>query len=67
MTINIISNRCIMRYENYINQPMSLRELKIILNITRNPHLINSLDRSKNHPLIRKYSHIYRLITNKRI
>ena len=28
------------------------------MNIARNPHLINSLNRNKNHPLLRKYSHI---------
>ena len=54
MTNNIISDRCNMTHENYINQPMSMYERKIIMNIARNPKLINSLDRNKNHPLIRK-------------
>ena len=49
MTVNSISDRCNMTYENYINQPM---------NIARNPYLLVSLDRNKNHPLIRKHSHI---------
>ena len=58
MTINIIPDRCIMSYENYINQLMSMCERKIKMNIARNPEFINSLDRNKNHPWIRKYSHI---------
>ena len=31
---------------------------KINMNILKNTQLINSLDRNKNHPLIRKYSRI---------
>ena len=49
MKIKIISDRCYISYEHYINQPR---------NIARNPFLINSLDRNKNHLLIRKYLHI---------
>ena len=58
MTINIISDRCNMTYELYNSQRMSMCERKLSLNIARNPHLINSLDRNKNHSLIRKYLHI---------
>ena len=58
MTINIISHRCNISYKHYTCQPMSLCEKKINLMIARNPHLINSLNRNKNHPLIRKYSRI---------
>ena len=58
MAINIISDRCNMTYEYYINQPMSVGERKINMNIARNPRLIKSLDCNKNHPLIRKYLHI---------
>ena len=47
-----------MSYKYYINQPMSMLERRINFIIARNPRLINSLDRTKNHPLIRKYSHI---------
>ena len=47
-----------MTYKHYINQPMSMCERRLNLIIAKNPHLINSIDRSKNHPLIRKYSHI---------
>ena len=58
MTINIISDRCIMTYEYYINQPLSTCERKKNTSIARNPHLIISLDRNKNHPVIRKYLNI---------
>ena len=58
MTISIISDRCNMTYEYYINQPMSMCERKINMNIARSAHLINSLDRIKNHPLIRKYLYL---------
>ena len=58
MTIKIVSDRCNMTHEHYINQSMHMCEMKINMNIARNPHLINSLDRNKNHLLIRKYLHI---------
>ena len=58
LTINTISERCNMTYEHYIIQPMSMCQRKINMNIARNPLLINSLDRNKNHPLIRKHLHI---------
>ena len=45
-------------YEHYINQPMSMCERKTNMIIARNPQLINSLDRNKNHPLVRKFYHI---------
>ena len=37
---------------------MTMCERKINMNFARNPPLINSLDRNKNHLLIRKYLHI---------
>ena len=58
MIINTISCMCKMSYRHYINQPMSMLERRINFIIARNPQLINSLDRNKNHPLINKYSHI---------
>ena len=58
MTSNIISDRCNITYKNYINSPMPMVERRINYIIARNPQLINILDRNKNHPLIRKYSHI---------
>ena len=47
-----------MSYKYYINHPMSMLERRINMIIAKNPQLINSLDRNKNHPLIRNYSHI---------
>ena len=58
MTVNSISDRCNMTYEDYINNPMLMVERRLIMINAKNPHLMNSLDRYKNHPLIRKCSHI---------
>ena len=58
MTINIFSDRCNMTYEIYLNQPMHMCERKIKMDIAKNPVLINSLDRNKNHSLTRKNSRI---------
>ena len=54
MIINIISDRCKIANKRYMKQPMSMCERRIKNIIARNPHLVNSLDRFKNHPLIRK-------------
>ena len=45
-----------MTYFHYIKQPMQAIEWKLILIFAKNPHLINSLHRYVNHPLIRNYS-----------
>ena len=37
---------------------MSMLERRVNMVIAKNPQLINVLDRTKNHPLIRKYSYI---------
>ena len=58
MTINIIIDRCNLTYDHYMNLAMSMAERRINFNIAKNPHLINTLDPTKNHPLIRKYSYI---------
>ena len=58
ITIDSINDRCNMTYENYINQPTQGIELKINMVIAKNPQLINSLDRNKNHFLIRKSSQL---------
>ena len=47
-----------MTYDYYMNLPMSLVERQNIFKFAKSPHLINTLDRTKNHPLIIKYSHI---------
>ena len=58
MTNNINSDGCNMTYYHYLIQPMNMCEKKTNMIIAKNPHLINSLDRNKNHPLIRKFLHI---------
>ena len=58
MIIKTISCKCNMSYKYYINHPMSMLERRINMIIAKNPQLINALDRTKKHPLIRKYSHI---------
>ena len=58
MIISTTSCICNMSYKHYINQPMSMLERRINFIIARNPQLINSIDRNKNHPLIKKSSHI---------
>ena len=58
MTITSLSDRCNMTYKNYMSYPMSMYERRINFIIAKNPQFINSLDRDRNHPLIRKYSHI---------
>ena len=58
MIINTISCKCNKSFKYFINHPMSMLERRINFIIARNPQLINSIDRNKNHPLINKYSHI---------
>ena len=58
MIIKTISCKCNMSYIQYINNPMSMLERRINFLIAKNPQLIKSLDRTKNHPLIRKYPYI---------
>ena len=58
MIIKTISCKCNMSYKYYINHPMSMLERRINMIIAKNPQLIIALDRTKNRPLIRKYSHI---------
>ena len=56
--LNRISYICNMKYKYYINQPMRSVERRIKMIIAKSPQLINALDRNKNQPLIRKYSHM---------
>ena len=58
ITIDIIGDKCNMTYEYHINQPMQAVEMELNMIIAKNPQLINSLDRSKNHPLIRIYAYV---------
>ena len=52
------NDRCNMTYKYYKNLPMSMVERRLNIYVAKNPELINSFDRTKNHPLIRKYSHL---------
>ena len=58
LIIKTFSDKCNITDEHYLNQPMHMCERQINKNIAKNPQLINSFDRSKNHPLIRRYSQI---------
>ena len=50
MIIKLLSDGSNMTYEHYMNQPMPSIELGKNFPIARNPQLINSLHRNKNHP-----------------
>ena len=58
LNINITTCLCNIAYEYYIKQPKPMIEWKINMILAKYPHLINKLDRTKNHPMIRKYSYI---------
>ena len=58
MNISIIIDKCNKTYENYINNPRSMVERRININIAKNHKLVNLFDRNKNHALVRKDSHI---------
>ena len=53
-----VDSKMFMTYDNYIKHPMQAIELKLKLILSKNPHFINSLNRSHIQPLIRKYSRI---------
>ena len=57
-SLKTINDKCNMTPEFYKNMPMSMIERRLNIIIAKNPSLIKSLDRTTNHPLIRKYSHI---------
>ena len=57
MRITTISNKRYMTHDFYNKQPMQIFELKLSMIIDENPHLINALERSVIHPVIRKYSY----------
>ena len=56
--IKTISDECNITYKHYIDQPMQMVEIRLNFVFDIPPQLINALDCSRNHPLIRKYSHI---------
>ena len=59
MIFKSVSDECFITYKQYFDQPMHMVEKRINFVIGKQPQLINAIDDSKNHPLIRKYSHIY--------
>ena len=58
ITINTINDRCNMTYEYHIKQPMHAIDITLKMIVAKSLQLINYLERKKNHPFIRKYSHI---------
>ena len=58
MIIKSIFDECNITYKHYFNEPMNMVERRLNFVINRDPQLINALDRNKNRPLIRKYSHV---------
>ena len=58
MSIDTVNDRCNMTYKYYKNQPIQMFERRLNMIIAKYPQLIHSLDRNKNHPLIRKYAQI---------
>ena len=58
MNILILLDKCNITYKKYFNSPMLMVERRINCIIAKNTQLIISLDRNKNHPLMRKYSYI---------
>ena len=58
MNILNVNAKRYMTYDNYINHPLQEIELKLNMIVDKNPHLINSQNRLRIHPLIRRYSRI---------
>ena len=58
MIIKTFSDNCNITFKHYRNKPKHMCERQIFMNIAKNPQLKNSFDRSKNDPVMRKYSHI---------
>ena len=56
MEIKTISNISYNNYKYYLKQPMLIIERRLSMIIAKSPHLINSLNRPGEHPLIRKYT-----------
>ena len=50
MNITTINDKMFMAYDYYITRPMPAVELKLNKIISKNPHLIKSLNRSQIHP-----------------
>ena len=58
MNNTVISKERYMNYESHFKQPMQTDEMTPNMINSKNSHLINALDRSNNHPLIRRNGNI---------
>ena len=64
MIITTVINKIYTLYERYFKQPMQMFEMNLNKIISKNPHLINALDRSTNRPSSRKKLNFH-LLSNK--
>ena len=55
MSFTFIINANKTTYEYYLEEPKSMLEWILIEKLARNPNLINAIDRTLSHPLIREY------------
>ena len=58
LNIITIADRRDKTYDFYIYHKMCALEWKLDAMINKNKNLINELDRSENHPLVRKFSNV---------
>ena len=58
MYIKTFSDKRCMTYKQYLKHPMQMVERRLHMIIAKNPHLINSLNRTLCHSLMRKYSDV---------
>ena len=58
MIINTTTDKRYMSHKYYIEHPIQMIERRLHFVIDTNPQLLNALDCSKKHPLIRNCSHI---------
>ena len=56
MRISFVSCIRSLTYNHCLKQPKPMGEMKVNEILAKNPQLINAVDRTNNHPLIRKYS-----------
>ena len=61
MCLTTVSSIRYMTYKLYDQRQMLMVELRLNMIIEGNPYLINALDRSANHHLIRGYSYMINL------
>ena len=58
LNITTVNDKMFMTYNYYITCPMPAVELKLNMILSKNPHLIKSLNRSHIHPLFQKNTYI---------